>query len=101
MSTVRDGVTIVKDPNDEAVYIFDWDSRLGEGVIIEDFSFITSGPDALLTLEEESLLSGSRSTQFRLTDGTAGRKYKVTNRIVTNEDPAQTLDAAFYVLIQE
>jgi hypothetical protein len=46
-------------------------------------------------------LSGSRSTQFRLTDGTAGRKYKVTNRIVTNEDPAQTLDAAFYVLIQE
>lgn len=101
-TTIRPGGLTTKDPNSIELFTFDWDAEhLAASVTITTSSFTISGPDANLTQDNASILSGSRKTQVRLTGGTAGATYTVTNRIVTNETPAQTKDASFKVLIEE
>lgn len=57
--------------------------------------------DALpLTKDQESGV-GTRITQLRLSAGTPGTKYTITNRIVTNESPAQTDERSFELLVQD
>lgn len=102
MSRIKSGGLVVKDPNASKVYVMDWDEEnLGDGVTITDSDWEISGPDALLTKDNESILSGDRTTQVRLLAGTLNAKYTVTNRIVTNETPAQTKDKSFTVLVQQ
>lgn len=108
MSTsIRQGGLLVKDPDATEVYTFDWDDEhLEAAVTITGTPNITvtllSGVSTgLMTSGDVSLLTGNRKVQFSLTGGTLGQKYQVTNRIVTNESPAQTKDASFKVLVQE
>jgi hypothetical protein len=103
MSTeIHSGGLVTKDPDAIEVYVVDWDAEhLAASVTITTSSWVIAGPDSALTKDQESILSGSRKTQLRLTAGTLEGVYTVTNRIVTNETPAQTKDASFSVLIQQ
>lgn len=99
---IQSGGLVVKDPNSIEVFVVDWDrENLPEGVTITSSEWEISGRDAVLTSDQTSVISGSRKAQVRLSAGTLGYKYTVTNRIVTNETPAQTKDASFSVLIQQ
>lgn len=101
-TTVQDGSLIVKDPNAILVYVIDYDAaRLAAGVEISTSAWSITGPDATLTSDQDAILSGNRKTRIRLTAGTLGGVYTVTNRIVTNESPAQTIDASFRIRIEE
>lgn len=101
MSTIRDGGTILKDPQGIEVYGFDWDDRLATAALIGTSTFIVSGADAALTTDNAGIATGSRATQVRLLGGTLGLTYILTNRVVTTEGPAQTLDASVRVVIQQ
>jgi hypothetical protein len=104
--TISPGALVTKDPSDIKVYIFDWDAEnLAAAVSITTSSFsitaIRPAADTALTKDNESILSGSRKTQLRLTAGTLGALYEITNRIVTNETPAQTKERSFRVLVEQ
>jgi hypothetical protein len=102
MRTVRAGGTVVKDPNAEEVFQFDWGTEhLAASVQIASSQFFISGVDGVLVKDNEGILPLNRSTQLRLRAGTLDVKYTVTNRIVTNEVVPQTKDASFKVLIKE
>jgi len=99
-TTILAGGMVVKDPDESEVYLMDWNTEhLVAGVTITSSTWIISGPDAVLTKDSESLPT-TRTTQLRLIAGTVGVKYKVTNRIVTNESPTRTKDRSVYVLIE-
>ena len=94
------GITIVKDPESEVFYGMDWSAWLGAATIaVSDWS--VSGPDTALTFDNDSLVTGSRSTQLRLVGGTVGTVYTVTNRITTAETIPQTDDRSFFVRVHE
>ena len=104
MITVHNGATVPQGPTEALVYTFDWDEEnLPAGVEIASSTFVIAAehPDgnAELTADQTSILAGNRSTQVRLSGGTLRAKYRVTNRIVTNETPAQTKARSFFVLI--
>jgi hypothetical protein len=105
MSTeIRAGGLLIKDPNASEVYTVKWDVEhfaAQPSVTITTSTFTITGPDAVLTKDNEFVLAGNRQTQVRLLAGTLGAKYTVTNRIITSETPAQTKDASFKVLIQQ
>ena len=108
MRVIRAGGTVLKDPDANEVFQFDWgtgtigpEQHLAPGVLIASTEFFISGTDAVLTKDNEGIvLPAARATQLRLLAGTELVKYKVTNRIVTNETIPQTKDASFYVLIR-
>jgi hypothetical protein len=104
MSTeIRAGGLLVKDPNSTEVYTVKWDVEHFADqptVTIAASTFTITGPDTVLTKDNEFILAGNRQTQVRLLAGTLGAKYTVTNRITTNESPAQIKDASWKVLIQ-
>lgn len=99
--TIRAGGLLIKDPDSSELFTMDWDTEhLRPGVQISTQQFFITGPDSVLTKDSESILAGLRMIQLRLLAGTLGAKYTVTSRIVTNENPPQTKDASFKVLIQ-
>jgi len=94
-----------KDPADIKVYQFDWDTdNLAVGVSISSnfFTIVALHPasDTALTKDQESVLAGLRHTQVRLSGGTLGARYRIDNKIVTNETPAQTKERSFILMIQ-
>ncbi len=100
----RAGQLIIKDPNSIEPQGFDWTdflAELGVGVTIATSTWTVSGPDSVLTLANDSILSGSLRTKAFLSAGTLGARYTVTNRIVTNSSPSVTEDASFKVLVQQ
>jgi hypothetical protein len=106
--TVEDGATITKDPADKLVFHFDWDaSNLGTAVTISGTPTVTvvniSG-DAVttpVTVDQVSVLSGSRKVQCRINAGAVGSYWAVTNQIVTNESVPQTKERSVYVLVEQ
>jgi hypothetical protein len=54
-----------------------------------------------LTKDNETIVTGNQKTQLRLKAGTLKNRYTVTNRIVTNETPAQTDERSFVLRIVE
>lgn len=106
--TIDMGGLAIQDPGDSRVYRFDWDAEnLGAGVEIagggSTFTIaVVQGENATpLTKDNESVLTGNRKTQVRLTGGTLGTLYKVDNQIVTNEAPAQTKNRHFLVKVED
>lgn len=105
--TVTDGALIQKDPSDISVYTFDWDAEhLATGVSISTSTWTLTGlsgdiTTSPVTKDQASILSGNRKTQIRLSAGTAGSKWQLTNTIVTDESPAQTKERSIKVLIQD
>jgi hypothetical protein len=55
----------------------------------------------VLTKDQESIVTGNQQTRVRISAGTLGATYKVTNRIVTNESPAQTEEQSFFVVMYD
>jgi len=97
---------IEKDANESRVIVFDWnESNLAATVTISTSTWIITAlrpsnesPVALLN-DNASILSGSRKTQTRLTAGTLGSEYRVTNRVVTSESPSQTKERSIVVSV--
>lgn len=108
MSTVYidAGDEVLKDPVDAKVYGADWDTNnLAVGVTITASvwtitALTPSAIDTALTKDTESVLAGTRKTQVRLLGGTLGQTYEVANKIVTSENPTQTKERSFRVLVQ-
>lgn len=101
-TTIRSGGLTTKDSGSAEFFILDWDAEtLAASVTISTSTWSISGPDSVLTSANASILTGDRKTQVKLSAGTAGAKYTVTNQIVTNESPSQTLERSFKVLIEE
>lgn len=106
-TTIRAGQQITLDPSDKRVIQVNWDDEaLTTGVSISTSTFtisvIQQNGVTALTKDNPTIVSGSRKTQVRLiaTTATAGDRYQVSNEIVTNESPAQTIERSFYVLVE-
>jgi hypothetical protein len=108
MSTVdvKPGNVIEKDTNENRVIVFDWDEdNLAANVTISTSTWVITAirpageTPVNLANDNNSILSGSRKTQTRLTAGTLGSEYRVTNRIVTSESPAQTKERSIFVSV--
>lgn len=96
--SVSPGQTLQKDPDAELTYQFDWSAWLGSAEIATS-TFTLTGADADLTKDNPSIVTGNQKTQVRLLGGTAGLTYLLTNRITTNESPAQTDDRTIRIKI--
>ena len=105
--TILDGDQVTKDPSESRVFLFDWDAyNLAAAVTITTSTWTLtplypSATDAVLTKDSESILTGDRKTQLRLTAGTLGQTYEIANKIVTSESPAQTKERSFRLLIEQ
>jgi len=86
----------IKDPNAVLDYGFDWSDWLQSGEIISSSSWIN--PDSI-TINSNSHLD--TSTVIWVSGGTAGKSYRLTNRIVTNNSPARTEDRTLLIEVQE
>lgn len=104
--TILNGDQVTKDPADSKVYLVDWDTNnLAATVIIVTSAWtITaispSQTDAVLTKDNESILTGDRKTQVRLLAGTLGQTYEIANKIRTNETPYQEKERSFRVRVE-
>jgi hypothetical protein len=120
---VNAGQLVQFDPSDTRVICFDWDKRnlLGDSVLIATSTWtitavqqsgsnpLAKDNEARLTAIEATAAIGRtvtgdyRVTRVRLdaTVATAGDRYRVSNKILTNETPAQTKEQSFYVLVQD
>jgi len=58
-----------------------------------------TGPDSLLTLDNPAIVSAT-TTAIRISGGTLGRIYSVSNKIGFNTNPSRIADASFRVLVQ-
>lgn len=65
--------------------------------------WVSLGTFTDLTKDNEGIMtaSGSRKTTLRLIGGTAGHTWDVTNRITTNEIPAQIKERSFRLLVEQ
>ena len=98
---------VEKDANESRVIQFDWDTdgNLAEDVTISSSTWVItcerpSAEDPVaLANDNSSILSGSRKTQTRLTAGTLGSLYRVTNRITSSETPAQIKERSVFVQV--
>lgn len=104
--TIQPNGLYEKDTNENRVVVFDWDAEnLASSVEIATSTWVVtverpSGETPVgMANDNSSILSGNRKTQTRLTGGTVGSLYRVTNRIVTNESPAQTKERSVFVQI--
>ena len=96
------GELILKDPSADEPQGFDWTDYLAElgTVTITTSTWTITGPDAILTTHDPTIVAGSLKTQAYFAAGTLGARYTVTNRIITNSAPAITDERSFDVLIQ-
>ena len=100
--TIEPGGLLRKDPDAQKVYQFDWTDYLTFlGEQIATSTMVITGPDAILTKDNDSIIAGNLKTQVRLLAGTPGYKYVLTNRIVTNGTPAQTDDRSVEILVED
>lgn len=101
--TVFTGSLIVKDPNASAwPRGIDWTNYLANIDAAETISTSTwavTGTDALLTAASGSIVTGSKKTQIRLSAGTRGVRYTVTNSIITSSGVHD--DQSFDVFIED
>jgi hypothetical protein len=105
--TVRPDAIIEKDTNEQRVIEFDWDAdNLATSATITTSTWTitvvrpaTEFPIALANDNNSIVPTANRKTQTRLTGGTLGSLYHVTNQIVTNETPTQTKERSIYVQV--
>lgn len=100
----KPGQTVKKDPGAELVYEFDWTEWLSSSAQIQTSTFSIGGTDenpVTLTKDNESIVTGGKKTRVRLIGGALRQVYTLTNRIVTNETPAQTDDRSIRVEIMD
>lgn len=97
---------VIKDPSAVIPKGFNWTgylARLGSGVIIVTSTWTVTGGDSptpLLTLSSDEIVTGGLKTKVVLTAGTVGKRYTVTNRIITNSSPVVQDERSYKVLVQ-
>ena len=99
----KPGSLVIKDASSDEPQGFDWTAwllELGPSVIINTSTWTITGPDAVLTKHDESIVTGNRKTQAYFAGGTYGKKYTVTNRVITSSAPQVTDERSFTYLIQ-
>ena len=85
----------LKDPGESRIFTFDWADHLGTTVTI---SSQTTTAETGLTVTSSAIGSGNQVVNVKLTGGTTGEDYVVTNTIVTST--AETLVAKGTVAIR-
>jgi hypothetical protein len=106
--TVYAGGLVIFDPSDKRVIQFNWDDTtvLAEDVQISSSAWtitaIKQSGVTALTSDNASIVSGNRKTQIRLlaTTATEGDIYWVSNKITTDESPAQEIEQRFKVKVE-
>jgi hypothetical protein len=96
------GSLIVKDPQATMPKGIDWTAYLAQIDAAETISTSTwaiTGADSVLTASSPSIVTGSKKTQVRLSAGTEGLKYTVTNHITTSSGVID--DRSFIVLVEQ
>lgn len=86
----------IKDPNAVLDYGFDWSDWLQSGETITSSTWIN--PDSITVNSSSNL---PESTVIWVSGGTAGKTYRLTNRVVTNNSPARTEDRTLTIEVQE
>jgi hypothetical protein len=107
--TVRPFALIPKDTNESRIIVFDWnEENLATSVTITTSTWTITRlePSAALdtttlTKDNESILSGSRKTHVRIIAGTLGGRYRLTNKVTTNETPAQIKEKSVDISVVE
>lgn len=84
----------IQDPQATLDYPFDWSARLGDDVIQSSQFTADSG----ITIESDAVLDDSNTIVW-LSGGTRGKRYGVTNHIVTTG--GRDDDWTIYVLVKE
>lgn len=85
-------VTFVKDPNAVLDYQFDWTAWLAED---ETISTSTMTAQDGITVDSDD--NDTTTATVWLSGGTAGQRYEVTNRIVTNQGRTNDKTARFVI----
>ena len=85
--------TYIKDPQSVLDYGFDWSDWLDTGDTVS-----TSTWTVPTGITEDSETETSTATTIWLSGGTVGKKYKITNRMVTAN--GRTVDRSFYVKVE-
>lgn len=86
---MKPGDEIPKDPDSEEPYVMNWTKWLAGLVdtngsdVITDSIWSVDGPDESLQIVSESIVSGALKTQFRMSGGTAGKRYLLTNSVIS------------------
>ena len=86
----------IKDPNAVLDYGFDWSDWLQSGETIVTSTWIN--PDGITINSSSSL---TESTVAWISGGTAGKTYRLTNRVVTSNSPARTEDRTLTIEVQD
>lgn len=87
-------MAFVKDPGESKRYGRDWTAHLEDGDSVSTSTWTV--PDGLVGTEEE--LVGAVAA-IRLSGGTAGTEYAVTNRVTTTQ--GDTFERSFTVNVQD
>jgi hypothetical protein len=91
----------IKDPDaTEFAKGHNWTNYCTErSTTIASSAWTITGPDSSLTNEADSIVTGNLKTQLKMSGGTLGATYTVTNRITTAAGGVD--DRSFYVLIEQ
>jgi hypothetical protein len=98
----KPGSLVLKDPSSDEPQGFDWTAwlaELGVGVVVQTSTWTITGSDAILTTHDPTIVAGGLKTQAYFAAGTDGRKYVITNRVVTNSAPPVTDERSFEYLV--
>jgi len=110
--TVKPGATVEFDPSDKKTIIFDFDAlNLASAVTLTNgaplygitITVLKQNGATILTMDNPSLLTGSRKVQARFlaTTATLGDKYRVACKGITNESPVQEKEYSIFIVIQD
>lgn len=87
-------MAFVKDPGESKLYGRDWTEHLDEGDTVTDSEWVVATG---LTGSAEELVGAI--AKIRLSGGTAGTEYRVTNHVTTAQ--GDEFERSFYVNVQE
>ncbi len=96
------GSLITKDPQSVEPQIMNWTAWLAELSLGETITLSTwtiTGNDAVLTYSAATIVTGSLKTQLKLSAGTLGLRYTVTNHVTTSSGYQD--DRSFVVLMEQ
>jgi hypothetical protein len=110
---VKPGGVVPHDPDAQNVIRFDWTGNLPalaapvSGVLQPNVpvSIVSSiwnlvGLDQALTLDTPAIVSAS-VTAIRISGGTIGRTYQLTNRVGFNVQPQRVADASVSIVVEQ
>jgi hypothetical protein len=100
--TILDGGVAKKRSEAVYVYTFDYDAEsLATDAQLSSVGTFTIDPaDGRLTKDSESLVSGNRKVEVRLSGGKPNKMYTIRHTAPTNEAPARTMAAVFHLFIE-